>query len=66
MDIRAKHQDLTISSIDKLEPPYYSTHRRAIEEESKVANRDLVDHQARSLLQYIYVIANFCTMRKII
>ena len=31
---------------------------RAIQEESKVANRDWVDHQACSLLQYINVIAN--------
>ena len=31
---------------------------RAIKEESKVANRDWVDHQAWSLLQYINVIAN--------
>ena len=38
-----------------IEPP---THRCAIKEESKVANRDWVDHQARSLLQYINVIAN--------
>ena len=30
----------------------------AIKEESKVANRDWVDHQAFSLLQYINVIAN--------
>ena len=28
------------------------THWRAIKEESKVANRDWVDHQACSLLQY--------------
>ena len=33
------------------------THRRAINEESKIANRDWVDHQACSLLQYINVIA---------
>ena len=31
-------------------------HRRAIKEESKDANRDWVDHQACSLLQYINVI----------
>ena len=31
---------------------------RAIKEESKVANRDWVDYQACSLLQYINVIAN--------
>ena len=35
-------------------------------EESKVANRDWVDHQACSLLQYINVIANlFYTVHKI-
>ena len=34
------------------------THRCTIKEESKVANRDWVDHQACSLLQYINVIAN--------
>ena len=34
------------------------THRRKIKEESKVASRDWVDHQACSLLQYINVIAN--------
>ena len=57
----------TISSIDKsirrnphrvLSP----THRRAIKEERKVANRDWVDHQACSLLQYINVIANIFIM----
>ena len=37
---------------------YSSTHRRAIKEESKVANRNWVDYQACSLLQYINVIAN--------
>ena len=39
------------------------THRRAIKEESKVAYRDWVDHQACSLLQYINVIANLFMMR---
>ena len=34
------------------------THRRAIKEESKVANRDWVDHQACNLLQYINALAN--------
>ena len=34
------------------------THRCAIKEESKVANRDSADHQGCSLLQYINVIAN--------
>ena len=38
------------------------THRRAIKEESKVANRDWVDHQACSLLQYINVKANIFIM----
>ena len=35
---------------------------RAIKEESKVANRDWVDHEACSLLQYIDVIANLFIM----
>ena len=39
------------------------THRRAIKEKSKVANRDWVDHQACSLLKYINVIANLFIMR---
>ena len=34
------------------------THQRAIKEESKAANRDWVDHLARSLLQHINGIAN--------
>ena len=34
------------------------SHWRAIKEKSKVANRELVDHQACSLMQYINVIAN--------
>ena len=38
------------------------THRRAIKEESKVANHDMVDSQACSLLQYINVIANLFMM----
>ena len=38
------------------------TLRRTIKEESKVANRYLVDHQACSLLQYINVIANLFIM----
>ena len=38
------------------------TQRRANKEESKVANRDLVDHQACSLLQYSYNIANIFLM----
>ena len=36
--------------------------RIAIKEESKVANRDWVDLQACSLLQYIIVIANLFIM----
>ena len=35
---------------------------RAIKEESKVANRDWVDNQACSLLQYISVIAHLFIM----
>ena len=35
------------------------THQRVIKEESEVANRDWVEHQACSLLQNINVIANF-------
>ena len=35
---------------------------RAIKEESKVANHDLANHQACSLLQYINVIANIFIM----
>ena len=38
------------------------TRWRAIKEESKVANRDWVDHQACRLLQYINVIANLFIM----
>ena len=38
------------------------TQQRAIKEESKVANRDWVDHQACSLLQYINVIAKLFMM----
>ena len=41
------------------------THRRAIKEERKVVNRDWVDHQAYSLLQYINVIANLFIMGNI-
>ena len=58
-----KLQAPTISSIDKSlsrnrHRVWSPTHRRAIKEESKIANRDWVDHQACSLLQYINVIAN--------
>ena len=66
-DKQLKHQAPTISSIDKyLSQNHHRvlslTHRPAIKEESKVANRDWVDHQACSLLQYINVIANLFIM----
>ena len=38
------------------------THRRVVKEERKAANRDRVDHQACSMLQYIDVIANLLIM----
>ena len=62
-----KHRAPTISSIDKSlsrnrHRAWCPTQRRAIKEESKVANRDWVDHQACSLLQYINVIANLFLM----
>ena len=63
-----KHQAPTISSIDKSlswnrHRVWNPTYRRAIKEGSKVANRDWVDHQACSLLQYINVIiANLIIM----
>ena len=68
-DRQPKHQAPTISSIDKSlslnhHRVWSPTHRRAIKEESKVANRDWVDYQACSLLQYINVIANLFIMRK--
>ena len=37
-------------------------HGRAIKEESKVVNRDWVNHQACSMLQYINVIDNLLIM----
>ena len=66
-DKQPKHQAPTISSIDtslSRNPHIFCspTHRRAIKEESKVANRDWVDHQTCSLLQYINVIANLFIM----
>ena len=66
-DKQPKHQAPTISSIDKSlsrnhHRVWSPTHRRAIKEESKVANRDWVDYQACSLLQYINVIANLFIM----
>ena len=62
-DKQPNHQVPTISSIGKSlsrnrHRVWSPTHKRAIKEESKVANRDWVDHQACSLLQYINVIAN--------
>ena len=64
---QSKHQAPSISSIDKSlsrnhHKVWSPTHRRAIKEESKVANRDWVDHQACSLLQYINIIANLFIM----
>ena len=63
----AKYQAPTISSKDNFlsrngHRVWSLTHRRAIKEESKVANRDWVDHQACSLLQYTNVIANLFIM----
>ena len=60
-DKQSKHQAPTISSIDTSlsqnhQRVWSPTHRRAMKEESSVANLDWVDHQACSLLQYIYVI----------
>ena len=67
LDKQPKHQAPTISSINKSlsrnrHRVYSPTHWRAIKEVSKVANRDWVDHQACSLLQYINVIANLFIM----
>ena len=56
---RAKASGPTILSID-----VFKLHQHAIKEESKVANRDWVDHQACSLLQYINHIANLPTTGK--
>ena len=66
-DKQPKHKAPTISSIDKsLSRNHHRvwslTHRRAIKEESKAANRDWVDYQACSLLQYINIIANLFIM----
>ena len=66
-DKQPKHQTTTFSSINKSlsrtrHRVWSPTHRRAIKEESKVANRDWVDHQACSLFQYINVIANLFIM----
>ena len=66
-DKQPKHQAPTISSIDKSlsrkrHRVWSPTHRRAIKEETKVANRDEVDNQACSRLQYINNIANLFIM----
>ena len=66
-DKQPKHQAPNISSIDKSlsrnhHRVWSPTHRRAIKQESKVANRDWVNHKACSLLQYINVIANLFIM----
>ena len=66
-DKQPKHQTPTISSIEKsLSRNHHSvlslTHWHAIKEESKVVNRDWVDHQACSLLEYINGIANLFMM----
>ena len=67
-DKQPKHQAPTISSIDKSLSRHHHrvrrpTHLRAIKEESKVANRDWVDYQVCSLLQYINVLGNLFIMR---
>ena len=50
----AKHQTPTNSSIHKrLSRNRHIIYRRAIKEESKVANRDLVDHQECGLLLWV-------------
>ena len=64
---KPKHQVPTISSIDKSlswnrHRVWSPTHRRVINEESKVANHNWVDHQACRLLQYINVLANLFIM----
>ena len=66
-DKQPKHQAPTISSRGKsLSRSHHivwsPTHQRAIKQESKVANRDWVNHQACRLLQYINVIANLLIM----
>ena len=62
-----KHQTPPISPIDKSlsrnrHRVWSPTHRRAIKEENKVANREWVDHLTCSMLQYITVIANLFIM----
>ena len=66
--LQTQHQNLTLSYIDK--SLSQNRHRvrgptrgRAIKEESKVANRDWVDHPVYSLLQYINVITSILIMR---
>ena len=63
----AKVSGPTISSIDKSlsrnrHKVWSLTLRRAIKEKSKVANRDWLDYQTCSLLQYINVKANLFIM----
>ena len=72
-DKQAKHQAPTISSIEyekslsqNRHRIWSLTHQRAIKEESKVGNRDWVNHQACSLLQYNNVIANLLLMEIIL
>ena len=62
--LQTHHQALTLSSKDiflsrNRHRVWSLTHLGAIKEESKVANRDWVDHQVSSLLQYINTIAIF-------
>ena len=62
-DKQPNHQAPAISPIDKYlsrnhHRVWSLTHRRAIKEKTKVANRVRVDHQACSLLQWINVKAN--------
>ena len=66
-DKQPKYQAPTISSIDKSlswnrHRVWSPTNRCAIKVESKIANRDWVDHQTWSLLQYMNVIANLFIM----
>ena len=66
--LQTQHQALNLSSIDKSlnqnrHRIWGHTCRRAIKEVYEVANRDYVDHQACSLLQFINVITNLLIMR---
>ena len=65
---QTQHQAITLSSIDKSlsrnrQRGWGPTRRCANKEVSKIANRDWVDHQACSLLQYINGISNHVIMR---